>query len=511
LRSDDRGGPRTLWVCLRFPALPVDVFARAWSAGDHARPFVVGSGGHYPRVIGGNAAAQAAGVQRDQLVSAALALAPGMAIRDRDVAAEAQALCDVAERVLVFTPHTCIASPDAVLAEIGGSERLFGGLRPLLQRLLHDVRALGHAPVPALAPTPAAALLLARAGHARPVLACDALAHALDGLPVRLLDVDSAAGQLLSAAGITTIGQLAALPRAGLARRCGPALVDALDRALGRIPDARAPYQSPPRFEARLPLPAPVEDTAALGFGLHRLVQQLSHWLTARGLGVTRLALTLVHERYLRERGLPSTEVPFALGAPARALPHLQGVLRERLARITLPAPVEALVLASEETAPLAGRNLGLLPGDESQAVDVPLLERLRARLGDDAVMRVAPHPEHRPEQAQREAVPASLASGKSRRSAAPPIGAHPGAPVDAPPRPLWLLDAPQPLGETLESRPWILRDGPERIESGWWDGRDLRRDYFVAATPEGALMWIYRDHRHGTDDGEWFLHGVYA
>ena len=82
-------------------------------------------------------------------------------------------------------------------------------------------------------------------------------------------------------------------------------------------------------------------------------------------------------------------------------------------------------------------------------------------------------------------------------------------------PRPLWLLAEPQPLAHLFENRPWIpawkLRDGPERIESGWWDGTDVRRDYFVAESPQGEIMWIYRDHRYGVDDGEWFLHGVFA
>jgi protein ImuB len=207
--------------------------------------------------------------------------------------------------------------------------------------------------------------------------------------------------------------------------------------------------------------------------------------------------------------------VTFALGAPARAIAHLTGVLRERLVRVALPAPVEALVLATDETAPLAGRNLGLLPGDEAQRVEVPLLERLRARLGDDAVTLLAPHAEHRPELAQREAALAP-ARARARKAAHDDLSASAAATAAQqaamlPPRPLWLLDAAQPIGEQLEARPWVLRDGPERIESGWWDGLDLRRDYFVAETPAGELRWIYRDHRYGTDDGEWFLHGLYA
>lgn len=56
-----------------------------------------------------------------------------------------------------------------------------------------------------------------------------------------------------------------------------------------------------------------------------------------------------------------------------------------------------------------------------------------------------------------------------------------------------------------------MLRDGPERIESGWWDGGDVRRDYYVAQTPGGGRAWIFRDHRRGTDDGEWWLHGWFA
>jgi protein ImuB len=505
--------PRPLWVCLRVATLPVDVFARAWPADAHERPFVVSSGGHYPRVIEANAAARAAAIRPEQLISAALALAPDVAMRDRDTDAEMQALAGIATSVLSFTPNTCLAPPDAVLAEIGGSVRLFGGLRPLLRRLLQAVRAQGFAPSLGVAPTATAAVLLARGGYVEPVLAVDALPDALADLPLRLLDLPPAARELLSAAGLTTFGELAALPRAGLALRCGPDVVDAVDRVLGRAPDVREPYVPPPRFEARLPLPAMVEDAQALGFAVNRLVQQLSHWLTGRGLGVTRLALTLVHERYVRERGIPSMVVPFALGAPARAPAHLNGVLRERIARVTLPAPVEALILTSEETAPLAGRNLGLLPGDEAQDVEVPLLERLRARLGDDAVTLLAPHAEHRPELAQQVAALAPALRGTRKAPDDLSISAAAAAREAAslPPRPLWLLGEAQPLDETLEEQPWILRDGPERIESGWWDGRDFRRDYFVAATPEGALMWIYRDHRYGTDDGEWFLHGIYA
>ncbi|MCX7893973.1 MAG: DNA polymerase Y family protein, partial [Burkholderiales bacterium] len=76
--------------------------------------------------------------------------------------------------------------------------------------------------------------------------------------------------------------------------------------------------------------------------------------------------------------------------------------------------------------------------------------------------------------------------------------------------RPFWLLPEPRPLAEIdavpHHGGPLTLLAGPERIESGWWDGAPCTRDYFVARTRADALVWVYREHRGG-----WFLHGVFA
>ncbi len=85
-------------------------------------------------------------------------------LRDRDPAAEAAALAAVATWATQFTPTVALAPPDAVLVEIGGSLRLFGGLPKLTARLSAGVRDLGYAARLAQAPTPTAALLFARAG-----------------------------------------------------------------------------------------------------------------------------------------------------------------------------------------------------------------------------------------------------------------------------------------------------------------------------------------------------------
>ena len=389
-----------LWACLLLPSLPLDVFARSLPPADAAHPFAVATGGHYPRIVAVNDAARDAAIVPEQLVSAALAREPGIVLRDRDAQLEAAALAGVAAWATQFTPMVSLAPPDAVLAEIGGSLRLFGGLRRLTGELARGARDLGYAQRLALAPTPLAALLFARTDNPVTAIRLPLLDDALAPLPLAHLDVAPEAIATLAAAGVTTFGQACALPRAGLARRVGADFVATLDRARGLVPDPRPPFVPPPRYEGRLDLPAPVANVEALAFATNRLVHELAGWLNGRGLGILEMSLALAHERYVTiKTGVPATTVHFALAAPAREPAHLFAVLRERLARVTLPAPVEGIALASEVTAALASRNLGLLPGDET-AVTVPLVDRLRARLGEDAVTLVSPRAEHRPERA---------------------------------------------------------------------------------------------------------------
>jgi protein ImuB len=51
-----------------------------------------------------------------------------------------------------------------------------------------------------------------------------------------------------------------------------------------------------------------------------------------------------------------------------------------------------------------------------------------------------------------------------------------------------------------------VLDGAPERIESGWWDGADVRREYHVARNGRGRCGWVFRDLR----TGHWYLHGVF-
>src|SRR6187399_259595 len=219
-----------LWIALRLPDLPLEVYARAQSLDDALQPFAVTSGGSRPQIVVANATAREAGVKRGQPVAGALALVPGIALRERDEAAEAAALKAVATWALGFTPTVSLAPPRAVLAEIGGSHKLFGGLGRLRDSIARGLGERGHAARLAIAPTPLGADILARIGH-------EALRDALARAPLAALDLDAKLVDTLAAAGVRTIGAADALPRDGLARRFGDGLKSALDRAHGRSPD----------------------------------------------------------------------------------------------------------------------------------------------------------------------------------------------------------------------------------------------------------------------------------
>lgn len=451
----------------------------------------IATAGRRPTVVACCPRAAARGVVPGLTASAAQALALDLVVHPRDEAAERATLEGVAAWAQQFTPTACLAPPDAVLLETGGSLRLFGGGERLAKRLRAGLRELGLNAVIAAAPTALAAELLARGGRQALIADTHALQSALAPLPLSLLDLDAATLESLAGVGAGTLGECLRLPRDGLARRYGQALADALDRALGRLPDPRRPFVPPRRFAARLELPAPAADAEALAFGLRRMLAQLCGWLAGRGEGVTRLAVTLEHERR------PASRVVLKLTVPGRDSAYLTRLARERLGATALAQPVSAVGIAGEETAALASATHGLFGNAGRVAEDRELLlTRLRARLGDDAVTWLAPFPDHRPERAHRESEAATagdiaLANGR---------------------RPLWLLDAPRPLasrdGAPLLDAPLALLAGPERIESGWWDGADAARDYYVARNAQGETFWVFRERR---PPAAWYLHGIFA
>ncbi len=472
----------------------------------------------------------------------ALALAPTLLVCERDHAGEQAALDSLAAWALQFTPAVSLQPdlpfgelddtpcPCGLLLEVAPSLRCFGGAGALLAQLRHGLQSLGFQARIGAAPNAAAAWLFARhrdglqAGQTR-------LEAALRKLPAALLARSRAQREMLEAIGAYRVDDLLALPRAGLARRCGRALLDELDRALGRQPEPRRWFEAPARFETRLELLARVEHAEMLLFAARRLLERLAGWLAARHCAVRGFELHAEHERHGASGQHTDTLLIIRLAEPSRDTGRLCALLRERLAVTRLAAPVRALCLCCDEIVPLPATSALLFPGTDTAPESLSrLVERLQARLGSRQVQRLTPVADHRPEIAYRIEVADAPAQQPSASVRPPAAAARPALPARRPrepgpianapvaclPRPLWLLHQPMAIGER-HNRPWwhsafTLLAGPERIEGGWWDASLVQRDYFIAEDEHHALYWIYRerlapdDARHG-----WFVHGRFG
>jgi protein ImuB len=442
-----------------------------------------------------DAEAAAAGIVRGMALNSALALLPGLSVLARAVALEHALLEAVATCAGDFTPRVALEPPDGVLLEVRGSLKLFGGVRRLVAGVRERLQSEGVEPRLAIAPAPLAALWLARGGKEVALRSRDSLASRLAPLPLACTRWPAKSLESLATMGVRTVGDCLRLPRDGFARRFAPEMLRALDRALGRAPDPRAAFAQRQRYMEKRNLEPEISDTDRLGRAMASLLGELCGYLQARGYAVDALEFRLTH------RDVPATRVRLRFAEPTAQAGQMATLLRERLARMQLPEPVRALRLRSGALLEAREEAGDLFARGRRSAVGVPqFIERLRARLGADAVHGVRLVPEHRPEAAWEIGdIPLFPGRGSANRGMSPIC------------RPLWLLAEPR----LLDGLDWPqhegrleIEDGPERIESGWWDGRDVRRDYYVARTADGVRLWVFRERRK---DGRWFMHGVFG
>jgi protein ImuB len=470
------------WLALHFPVLSLDLL----DDGGVVPLVVVERAGGRPVVRCANAVARRQGIAPGLEAGGARALCATLRVRERDLVREGETLERLAAWAWQFTSQVSLEA-DALLLEVGRSRRLFGGMQRLLGRIREGLAVLGFQVVAFLAPTAAGALALARQGVDGAARDLGEMRERLTDLPLTALALDERARQTLHDAGLRRLGQVLALPRAGLGRRTGPDFLAWLDRLLGAVPDPRPLFEPPAVYSGRLDLPAEVGTTEALLFPARRLLHELAGFLAGRQLGTGRLDWQLAHA----ERA--PTRFTIGLASPGRDAERFLVLLRERLQRLALPAPVREIALTVQNLAPFAGTPLDLLDGRAADRCP-ELLERLRTRLGEGAVTGYRLVADHRPERAYAPCAPGQGTGG-----------------LRFPSRPLWLLVEAEPLA-MRDGRPW--RGGPlalagerERIVAGWWEGGGVARDYFVAVGPSGERLWVYLD----LTSGRWFLHGIFG
>ena len=410
---------------------------------------------------------------------------------------------------LQFTPKVARVD-DTLLLELLASERLWRGRAPLLRQIHDSSKAMAAVKLARGATSLVAMARLQSVGLAR---------AKPDDLPLSALAAARPHLATLERIGCTCWGQLRGLPRAGVARRFGATLLDALDRAYGLAPEIYPWLTLPDVFDVTLELSHQVETASALLFGARRLLKQLQVWLQLRHCGV--LALTLIWTMDARRDTAAQGELTLRTAEPASDTTHLLRLLGEHLAHITLPAPVLALRLCSLETQKLRGQSVSFLPDEQAAGDSLPqLIERLSARLGAQQVLQVQAHAQYRPERMQTWQPAVDFVSFRTGGNAALRTSHMHDFRADAL-YPSWLLATPLRLALREQcpqyGGPLTLLAGPQRLEAAWWDGEHCAlRDYFVARSAQRGLLWIFRERlaaagRVTGTEPTWYLHGLFA
>ena len=507
---------RQLWLCVYLPMLPLEAVI---NSPEPAAVFEEEQG--IRRVLLANVKARAAGIGPGLSVNAALALMPTLRLEERCPDQEARVLKDLAEWSENFTAFTSVEAPSLLLLELAGSLRLFGGIKVLRERIVRGFVSQGFHVRAAIAPTPLAATWLARAGQKVCIRDARHLAGKLSTLPITCLGWPDAICKSLKGMGVTSIGEVLRLPRQGFAKRFGASRLLEFDRATGAMPDPRTSYRAPERFVADYDLNEEQSDSHLLLNVCLELLKKLERFLLSRQMMVQHVEFIFFH---LQE---PATHLALGCVQADRAVQHWFDLLEIKFDRLPLPAPVIAVQLNGGQTQGFTAEN-DILPFNKqerqgSNTSITHLAERLCARMGKETVHGIETVAEHRPQYAWRrrdafDDVP-HCASAPSYKN----ITGYPGelallANVHCTNslmlrRPLWMLQTPELLA-TKNDMPCYqgilqMLNGPERLETGWWDADGIARDYFVARNPRGVHLWIYQDRAR--ESFLWYLHGMFG
>jgi len=439
-----------------------------------------------------------------------------------------------------------LPQPQTLLLDVTGLGDWFGDEQALLTEA---VRVLGTQRLRArlaLTDTSAAAWALARfqpSGFSRQDGSETLLVPpgdtrlAVGNLPPRAMRLASETAHQLDRLGLRRIADVMELPRDGLAARLGSDLLRRIDELMGKVPQTLTMHHAAVEESAVCALEYPTSAREILEHRLRGLVEQVATSLAARRRGALRLACRLEMVQH------PPETVEVGLFAPTSDAKHLSRLMVGAMERRHLPGMVQKITLAVTLGGPLLQYQPTMFGDDSISQVAMrrslaQMVETLAGRLGRESVVGIETSRNPLPESAfkpkplagesrstlslGKTSTPRSSSRKSPRQSTLPPsLGPLASDPLR---RPLRLFVIPEPIDvievgtETVPKRIRVANRihrilqhwGPERIETGWWDGPQIRRDYYRIEIECGAWWWIFRQLSSKTP-ATWKLHGQFT
>jgi protein ImuB len=471
--------------------------------------------------------AEALLLKRGMGIADARAMYPAIEIVEADPEADCrlmEALADWCDR---YTPLVALDGTDGLFLDISGCASLFGGERTMLDDIVSRFFNQGFDVRAGLASTPGAAWAAARFSSTPRIIDQPEEMHFLDALPLAALRIDSDLSASLESVGLRNIGSLEATPRAPLARRFGKMPLLRLDQAFGRIDEAISPRMPVPPLSVERHLIDPIGELDDIERLVLLLASSLKQDLERRDEGANALELLL-----FRVDGAVS-RIAIRASMPVREPRIIGRLFHERLAALQTSIDAgygfDLVRLSAFFTAHFETRQADFAGEAETSAENVAMFaDRIRARLGRDAILRPMIVESHLPERA---APLVPLDDGLQEKLGAIAVSEGNSAPNPKHlERPQRLFSHPEPIDvpatEVPEGAPHHFRwrralhqvarsEGPERISPEWWRQEDKAetRDYFRVEDTEGRRYWLYREGLYGISKTgpRWYMHGLSA
>ncbi len=441
----------------------------------------------------------------------ARAICADLLLHDADPEGDLQDLSALAVWALKrYAPIAAADPPDGIVLDIGGAAHLFGGEAAMLGDMVERLERAGICARAAAAASFGAAHAFARFGERRIMTTGEDAGALLGALPLEALRIDPAVRDALKTLGLERVRDAETRPRAPLALRFGPELLQRLDQAYGRVDEPIVPVLAPEVVSVRRAFVEPISAPETLARHTLKLVEALCKALEAKGLGARILDLGL-------QRVDGRLEVVRArLARPSLEVKRLARLLCEKLDGVDPGFGVETMTLLAPAAERLVPQTMGVL-GEKARPNVVDLVDTLSNRIGARRLYRIQPTESEVPERSVRKVAPT-----------APPAEARWAALWPRPPR---LLAHPERI-ETVALLPdqppvsftWrgvrrrVRRaDGPERIFGEWWrrdEELSAVRDYFQIEDDVGERFWVFRrgdGETASTGDLSWWLHGVFG
>ena len=545
------------WLCLRMPDIVLQAVqpqaaqsinsGAAYSAEVHphgvkvsaatrhlAAPWVVLRSAGSSKIIAVDSAAAALGIACTHTLAQARVIAPELRVYARQAEREDAMLENLACVAYQFS-HQLVLGKGAdshgsdaawVNLEIAASLQLFRGLAALLAALKLALSALMLRLQLGIAPNPEAALVLAQSTAIGQLRRTRKWPHSLKHIALKHSALAPATLSALASMGVHDFDALLALPMPGLRKRFGDACVNYLTLLQQRQIAPQKYWQPPEQFVRHLDFGFNAENVALLAFPIKRLLRELALYLQACDAAVQNITLTLRHHH------AAATELHINMLSVTRDPLVLESLVNVKLESLRLAKPVVAISLCVQALQASTAHTPDLFSTTASAALTLPrLLERLQNKLDSDTATSAAANPgaqagktahsmpgklrksclqtlhwqhDYRPELASgSQPLRAQVLLAKPVKIAAITLDAMPA-------RPLWLVPP-----QSIDADKFSVLSGPERIESGWWDGvqlGDVRRDYYVAQLHSGERVWLYQERpAPGCNNAaNWYLHGYF-